>query len=113
MHVNKSRTDGKIKTMTRSEYPDRNETLRDKLHHIQEKMYDLICSMKIALRGEGATTEHSITQDVLKAKFLSFNQNLANESFRAYMLMNDSEGIMDYLQTVYRNIANTQTSQNR
>ena len=112
LHVDKSRTDGKIKTLTRSVYPTRNETLRDKLHYIQEKMCGIIISMKIALRGEGATTEHSIEQDVLTANnFLSFNRTLWLESYRAYIIMNESEGIMDYLKTIYDYIANTQASQ--
>ena len=96
--------------MTRDEYPSRNETLKEKLHRIQEKMYDIICSMKIALRGEGADSEHNVTQDVLSVDFLRLSSSLLNETYRAYVLMNDSEGIMDYLKTVYTHIANTQTS---
>ena len=110
VHVNKSRTDGKISTMTRDEYPTKNETLKDKLHHIQEKLYDIICSMKIALRGEGADSEHNVTQNVLSADFRRLNTSLLNETYRAYVLMNDSEGIMDYLKSVYTHIANTQSS---
>ena len=97
-HVEKCRTDGQVKEMTGE------NSLKRKLLEIEVDLYDIICSMKIALRGEGTSTDHSVTEEVLSADFLVLNNTLANETYRAYVVMNDSEGIMNYFREIYTNI---------
>ena len=103
LHVDKCRSDGEIGA---------NDTgnLKGKLEQIQNRTYDIICSMKIALRGEGAYLEHTVTQGVLSVDFLRLNWNSLIETYRVYILMNDIIGIMDYLKPVYTFFADTQTS---
>ena len=105
LHVDKCRTDGNISRMNRTDYPNDNETLKDKLYEIQKDMYDIICSMKIALRGEGADSKNNVTRDVLSVDFLRLNWDSLIETYRAYKKMNDIIGIMDYLKSVYTHFA--------
>ena len=80
------------------------DSLKAQLKYVETKMYDVICSLKIALRGEGASTDHSVTPDVLSPTFLGLNKTLVNETYRAYVVMNDSEGVMSYLKEIYATI---------
>ena len=97
-YIEKCRTEGQIHQMTG------NDNLKTKLHYIEMKMYDVICSMKIALRGEGASTNHTISREVISSTFLGLNKTLVNETYRAYVVMNDSEGVMNYLKEVFSTI---------
>lgn len=88
---------------------DDEEILEAKLHTIEVKMYDIICSMAIALRGEGASTEHNVTQDVLSADFLSLGKSLTTERYRVYILMKDTVVAMNYLEEIYTALQSSQT----
>lgn len=86
-------------------------TLGDKLRLAKDEIYQLMCDLKIALMGQGAETQSIADSHPVTQEFLAAGATAYNETRRIYVLMDDFESIMEYLNKTYitmkTNLTNT------
>lgn len=99
LYIEQTRTVGPIGNK-RSE-----ETTRQKLKDFEMKLMNCMCSIKIALRSAGSDVNSTVSTDILNASFLALSSPLENATYRAYVTIQDSLELVQFLNAIYKEIA--------
>ena len=97
-YIHKTRTDGQI-----AEVSGEAET-RQKLQDYETELQSAMCSLKIAILSGGSEVTSSVSESDLDPSFLSLSSPLVNDTHRTYIAVQDGVQLMDFLNTIYKEI---------
>lgn len=80
------------------------DTLKDKLKVCEDEVYQIMCDIKIALIGQGSNAGSIANPHPVSQEFIAAGTSYYNETRRVYVIMNDFEDIMEYLNKTYTSI---------
>ncbi|XP_060602934.1 uncharacterized protein LOC132755998 isoform X2 [Ruditapes philippinarum] len=98
LYINQARTNGQI-----AEISGEAET-RQKLQDYETELESAMCSLKIAILSSGSDVTSSVSESDLDSLFLLLNSPLENDTQRTYIAVQDGVQLMEFLNTIYKEI---------
>jgi hypothetical protein len=98
LYIEQARTNGQIAKISGEA-----ET-RQKLQDYETELKSAMCCLEIAILSGGSEVTSSVSESDLDPSFLSLSSPLVNDTHRTYIAVQDGVQLMDFLNTIYKEI---------